>query len=101
MTRARLAGRVISHNKAKFISRGDNSGTDQMEKSYWPLASVSPSGQAWYLSVGLGMGEVLTMAAELQAYTSDRPGHIPPRIGLKADCGSRLPATPGCSTRTA
>jgi len=59
----------IADKKAKFISRGDNSGTDQMEKSYWPLAGVSPSGQAWYLSAGLGMGEVLTMAAELQAYT--------------------------------
>jgi tungstate transport system substrate-binding protein len=40
-----------------------------MEKSYWPLAGVSPAGQPWYVSAGLGMGEVLTMAGELQAYT--------------------------------
>ena len=59
----------LASAQVTFISRGDNSGTDQMEKSYWPLAGVSPSGQAWYLSAGLGMGEVLTMAAELQAYT--------------------------------
>jgi tungstate transport system substrate-binding protein len=63
------AFRSIADKKAKFISRGDNSGTDQMEKSYWPPAGVSPAGQSWYVSSGMGMGEVLTMAAELQAYT--------------------------------
>ena len=63
------AFRHIADRKAKFISRGDNSGTDQMEKSYWPLAGVSPAGQSWFVSAGLGMGEVLTMAGELQAYT--------------------------------
>ncbi len=54
--------------KAKFISRGDNSGTDQMEKAYWKDIGSRPAG-ALYISAGLGMGEVLTMAAELQAYT--------------------------------
>ncbi|NDP41758.1 MAG: tungsten ABC transporter substrate-binding protein [Aromatoleum sp.] len=51
-----------------FISRGDNSGTDQMEKSYWQVAGIEPRG-AWYVSAGLGMGEVLTMAGEKRAYT--------------------------------
>ncbi|HCN90289.1 MAG TPA: tungsten ABC transporter substrate-binding protein [Oxalobacteraceae bacterium] len=55
-------------SKAKFISRGDNSGTDQMEKAYWQQIGTKPSGDA-YISAGLGMGEVLNMAAELQAYT--------------------------------
>jgi tungstate transport system substrate-binding protein len=55
-------------NKAKFISRGDNSGTDQMEKEYWKEVGAQPSGSA-YVSAGLGMGEVLNMAAELDAYT--------------------------------
>ena len=63
------AFRSIAEKKAKFISRGDNSGTDQMEKSYWPLAGVAPEGKPWYVSSGMGMGEVLTMAAELRAYT--------------------------------
>jgi tungstate transport system substrate-binding protein len=54
--------------KAKFISRGDNSGTDQMEKAYWKKVGSQPQG-ASYVSAGLGMGEVLNMAAELQAYT--------------------------------
>ena len=58
----------IASSGAKFISRGDNSGTDLMEKAYWKLAGTQPA-QGKYLSAGLGMGEVLTMAAELQAYT--------------------------------
>jgi tungstate transport system substrate-binding protein len=30
---------------AKFISRGDNSGTDVMEKSYWRALAVKPAGR--------------------------------------------------------
>jgi tungstate transport system substrate-binding protein len=62
------AMRKIADSKVKFISRGDNSGTDQMEKTYWKEAGARPEGSA-YVSAGLGMGEVLTMAAEMQAYT--------------------------------
>lgn len=58
----------ITDSKAKFISRGDNSGTDQMEKAYWQQVGTQPQGAA-YVSAGLGMGEVLNMAAELGAYT--------------------------------
>lgn len=58
----------IASSGVKFISRGDNSGTDVMEKSYWKLVGTQPAPGA-YISAGLGMGEVLTMAAELQAYT--------------------------------
>ena len=62
----------IARSSVKFISRGDNSGTDLMEKSYWKVAGIRPV-PARYLSAGLGMGEVLTMAAELNACTlSDR-----------------------------
>ena len=62
------AFRKLAASKVKFISRGDNSGTDLMEKSYWKAAGVTPA-PAYYLSAGLGMGEVLNMAAELQACT--------------------------------
>ncbi|MDE2429277.1 MAG: substrate-binding domain-containing protein [Burkholderiales bacterium] len=62
------AFRQLAASKAKFISRGDNSGTDQMEQSYWKAAGVKPEGAA-YVSAGLGMGEVLTMAAQMGAYT--------------------------------
>ena len=58
----------IVERKARFISRGDNSGTDQMEQGYWSQLGVKPVGSA-YVSAGLGMGEVLGMAGELQAYT--------------------------------
>ena len=60
--------RKIADGSAKFISRGDNSGTDQMEKAYWKEIGVKPE-SATTISAGLGMGEVLSMAAELQAYT--------------------------------
>ena len=66
------AFRKLGEGQARFISRGDNSGTDLMEKSYWKQAGVAPKG-AWFVSAGLGMGEVLTMAGEMKAYTlSDR-----------------------------
>jgi tungstate transport system substrate-binding protein len=58
----------IADGKAKFISRGDDSGTDQMEKAYWKEIGTRPQGST-YVSAGLGMGEVLNMAAELQGYT--------------------------------
>lgn len=62
------AFRKIAAGNVKFISRGDNSGTDVMEKGYWQAAGTRPAG-ANYVSAGLGMGEVLNMAAELGAYT--------------------------------
>jgi tungstate transport system substrate-binding protein len=48
--------RKLVASKAKFISRGDNSGTDQMEQAYWKEAGVKPAGSA-YVSAGLGMGK--------------------------------------------
>ena len=62
------AMKQIVERRAKFISRGDHSGTDLMEKSFWKSLGIKPQGSA-YISAGLGMGEVLNMAAELQAYT--------------------------------
>jgi tungstate transport system substrate-binding protein len=57
---------------ATFISRGDESGTHEKEKELWSAAGVTPAG-AWYVSAGLGMGQVLQMADEKNAYTlSDR-----------------------------
>lgn len=78
------AFRQIAASGAKFISRGDNSGTDVMEKEYWKLAGTRPAG-ASYVSAGLGMGEVLNMAAEMGAYTlTDRAtyGAYKARTGL-------------------
>jgi tungstate transport system substrate-binding protein len=62
------AMKKISASGAKFISRGDESGTHQMEKDYWKSAGVETKG-AWYVSAGQGMGQVLTMAGQLEGYT--------------------------------
>ena len=81
------AMKKIVDSKAKFISRGDNSGTDVMEKAYWKQIGTQPQGSA-YVSAGLGMGEVLNMAAELQAYTlTDRAtyGAYRAKTGLEID----------------
>ena len=62
------AMRKLNQSGARFVSRGDDSGTHKMELSYWKLAGVHPGGAA-YLSAGQGMGEVLTMSASLRGYT--------------------------------
>ena len=58
----------IAEAKAMFVSRGDNSGTHQLEKKLWTEAKVKPEG-AWYLQAGQGMGATLTIASEKRAYT--------------------------------
>lgn len=62
------AFRRIAATNVRFISRGDNSGTDAMEKGYWQQAGARPQASN-YVSAGLGMGEVLNMAAEMRACT--------------------------------
>ena len=42
------AYRRIAEAKAKFVSRGDNSGTHQKEQQIWAKAGLSPSG-SWYI----------------------------------------------------
>jgi tungstate transport system substrate-binding protein len=76
MTDAAAAMRMIADAQARFISRGDDSGTHTKELSVWKAAGVEPTG-AWYISAGQGMGAVLTMANEQQAYTlSDRATYL-------------------------
>jgi tungstate transport system substrate-binding protein len=83
-----VAMKKIAGSQSRFVSRGDNSGTEQMEKSYWTQAGISlvEIGKAnWYVSAGQGMGEVLMMAGEMRAYTlTDRGTYISyrERIGL-------------------
>jgi tungstate transport system substrate-binding protein len=52
-----------------FASRGDQSGTHRKELDLWKKSGVEPSGKAWYLSTGQGMGETARIASEKQAYT--------------------------------
>ena len=68
MTGAVEAMRRLAEAKATFVSRGDNSGTHQLEKKLWQEAKVEPAG-AWYLQAGQGMGATLGIASEKQGYT--------------------------------
>jgi tungstate transport system substrate-binding protein len=63
----------IADAMAPFVSRGDNSGTQQLELSLWQKDGIDPKGQPWYVESGTGMGQTLTIADQRQAYTlSDR-----------------------------
>ena len=85
MTSAADAFRKIADARATFVSRGDNSGTHMKEMAIWQAAGVEPAGD-WYESAGQGMGAVLTMANEQQAYTlSDRATYLSRRDGLDLD----------------
>jgi tungstate transport system substrate-binding protein len=66
----------IAEAGARFISRGDNSGTHFREMSLWKAAAVEPEGD-WYISTGQGMGATLLIAADKGAYVlADRGTHL-------------------------
>ena len=68
---------TVYPDTVKFLSRGDNSGTHGKEKALWNLAGYNYTADiqgtgtddGWYLETGKGMGETLTEADELLAYT--------------------------------
>jgi tungstate transport system substrate-binding protein len=67
---------AIAEARAPFVSRGDKSGTDALEKRLWRAAETDPAkagGGAWYRDIGGGMGAALNTASAMGAYTlSDR-----------------------------
>ena len=67
MSDAAAALRKIRDSGARFVSRGDDSGTHKKELQLWAAAGGL---QAWpgYLSSGQGAGRALMMAHELDAY---------------------------------
>ena len=66
----------IAAKQAKFISRGDNSGTHKKELSIWKSANITPTGE-WYIQANNGMGMVLQIANEKRGYTlSDRGTYL-------------------------
>jgi tungstate transport system substrate-binding protein len=96
--------REIAAKRAKFVSRGDDSGTHTKEQSLWKASGVPlktdttqivkkgkkrtlsfqhPEGLGkWYFSIGQGMGKVLTYAEEKQAYTlADRGTYLKYKFG--------------------
>lgn len=103
---AATALRRIAQTKARFVSRGDDSGTHIRELALWKAAGLilkdetttivkeggekslsfqRPEGLGkFYLSIGQGMGKTLTYAEEKQAYTlADRGTFLKFKFGRK------------------
>jgi tungstate transport system substrate-binding protein len=60
----------IANSEASFASRGDDSGTNIKELSFWESAGVAPDASMdWYNSLGQGMGDTLLFAEETGSYT--------------------------------
>jgi tungstate transport system substrate-binding protein len=71
--RATDALQKIYDKGSAFISRGDDSGTDKLEKALWKKANLDPKGKSWYEETGQGMGASLQVANQKDAYImSDR-----------------------------
>jgi tungstate transport system substrate-binding protein len=74
--------RIATH-ESRFLSRGDQSGTHNLEQALWKRAGVAPRG-AWYVESGQGMGATLGIANERAAYTlSDRATYLAFRKRLR------------------
>lgn len=75
----------IAESGARFVSRGDNSGTHIVEKNLWTRAGITPAAP-WYIESGQGMGATLALADDRRAYTlSDRATFLAfgKRVALK------------------
>ncbi len=63
------AFRRIRAKQARFVSRGDDSGTHTKELAIWKKTGQEPPrGKSHYLEAGQGMGRCLTIAGEKGAY---------------------------------
>ena len=62
--------RQIAGEQAKFLSRGDDSGTHQREQQLWAAAGIDIKAVdgRWYLEAGQGMGASINLAVQLGAY---------------------------------
>lgn len=77
--------KAINASPSIFVSRGDDSGTDKMEKALWKKANITPAG-AKYQSTGQGMGQTLTIASDKEGYTlTDRATYLATKKNLKLD----------------
>jgi tungstate transport system substrate-binding protein len=65
---ARAALEKIADKGARFVSRGDRSGTHTLELGLWKQAGVTPAAP-WYIESGQGMGATLGIADDRGAYT--------------------------------
>ena len=80
------AMKKIAAAGARFVSRGDKSGTHILEQRLWTEAGLTPPAP-WYIESGQGMGATLGIANDRQAYTlTDRATLLAfgKRVDLKA-----------------
>ena len=76
---------ALAAAQATFISRGDNSGTDVLEKSLWKQVGIVPA-KPWYVEAATGMGQTLQIASEKNAYTiTDRSTYVAQRTHLQLE----------------
>ena len=74
---------AIAATQKPFISRGDNSGTDILEKDLWKQAGIAPTAP-WYIQAATGMGQTLQIASEKRAYTiTDRATYLARKAQLE------------------
>ena len=85
MNDAVAALKRLAARRAPFVSRGDRSGTHQVELGLWRRAFSPPDpglmssapGRRWYIESGQGMAATLQMADEKRAYTlTDRATYL-------------------------
>lgn len=93
------AFRRIRASQARFVSRGDDSGTHIRERMLWiETGQGPPRGTDHYLEAGQGMGRCLTIAGEKRAYTlTDRGTYLAYRSRLELEVlveGDRLLRNP-------
>ena len=70
------AFRRIAGVEARFVSRGDKSGTHLFEQALWKQAGIEPKAP-WYIESGQGMGQTLGIANDRRAYTlTDRGTYL-------------------------
>ena len=79
--------RRIADSDARFLSRGDRSGTHIKEQELWRAAGIHPDGTSWYRTAEAGMaGSAATArdAVERGAYTLvDRATYLTARPSLE------------------
>lgn len=76
----------VAASRIPFVSRGDDSGTHQLERKLWTLTPEGAPVGAAYLETGQGMGATLRVASEKAAYTlSDRGTFLSQRANLQLE----------------
>ncbi len=74
---------AIAGAAAPFFSRGDDSGTHQLELALWGELGFDPTGEDWYEETGTGMGETLQVTNQREGYTiADRGTYLAQREHL-------------------